>query len=63
MADIADEVPLPLLRWEANLHRAWYLLLGGNFVDAESHASRGVRDRNRSAASRMRPCCTPVSSS
>ena len=40
MADIADEVPLPLLRWEANLHRAWYFLLGGNFVDGESHSSR-----------------------
>jgi tetratricopeptide (TPR) repeat protein len=40
MAAIAEEVPLPLLRWEADLHRAWYLLLGGDFAEAEAHSSR-----------------------
>lgn len=40
MTGIAEAVPLPLLQWEANLHRAWYLLLGGHFEESEAHAGR-----------------------
>jgi DNA-binding SARP family transcriptional activator len=40
MTDIARGVPLPLLQWEAHLHRAWYLLLGGHFADAETEAGQ-----------------------
>ncbi len=40
MTGIAEAVPLPLLQWEADLHRAWYLLLGGHFDTSEEHATR-----------------------
>lgn len=42
MAEIARAVPLPLLQWEANLHRAWYRLLAGHFADAERCATRAL---------------------
>jgi tetratricopeptide (TPR) repeat protein len=40
MEQIAAALPLPVLTWEAHLHRGWHQLLTGRFDEAEESASR-----------------------
>ena len=46
MREIADDVGLPLLRWECTIQHTWRALLQGRIDDAEAGAIRGLAEGN-----------------